>query len=154
MARDIASQMILAEWLFVETVADVGQRSQNPGERSRYELLGIAPLLRMLLLDGASLVDTVRAGRPEVLLEFRVQPWRAPATDDETGPPPYALRLGGPESAKGPRREAPITALPGELVKWYRRRIRSWANATEGLPSRSSRRSARPSGKPPGSLYR
>jgi hypothetical protein len=104
MARNIGTQMILAEWLFVETVADVRHRSQNPGERSRYELLGIAPLLRKLLLDGASLVDTVRAGRPEALLEFRVRPWRAPATDAEAeaGTLPHALRLGGPELVGGP----------------------------------------------------
>jgi hypothetical protein len=74
MAREMGTQMILAEWLFVETVADVRHRSQNPGDRSRYGLLGIAPMLRKLLLDGASLVDTVRAGRPEALLEFRVLP--------------------------------------------------------------------------------
>lgn len=59
MARDIGSQMILAEWLFVETVADVRHRSQNPGDRSRYDLLGIAPLPRKLLLERASLVDIV-----------------------------------------------------------------------------------------------
>lgn len=42
-----------------------------PGGRSRYELLGIAPLLRKLLLDGTSLVDTVRARRSDVTIEFR-----------------------------------------------------------------------------------
>lgn len=42
MARDIGAQMILAEWLFVETVADVRRRSEEPSVRSRYELLGIA----------------------------------------------------------------------------------------------------------------
>lgn len=102
MARDIGAQMILAEWLFVETVADVRHRSQNPGTRSRYELLSIAPLLRKLLLDGASVVDIVRAGRPEVLIEFRVRPWRTPAADAETETPPYMLRLGGPELVGGP----------------------------------------------------
>ena len=102
MARDIGTQMTLAEWLFVETIADVRHRSQNPGERSRYELLGIAPLLRKLFIDGASLVDTVRAGRPEVPIEFQVRPWRAPAVDVEAGSPPYTLRLGGPELVGGP----------------------------------------------------
>jgi hypothetical protein len=58
MTRDIGAQMMLAEWLFVETVSDVRRRSEDPGSRSRYELLRIAPLLRKLLLDGSTLVDT------------------------------------------------------------------------------------------------
>lgn len=110
MPRDIGVQMILAEWLFVETVADVRHRSQNPGDRSRYELLGIAPLLRKLLLDGTSLVDTVKAGRPEILLEFRVRPWLPPATDIKVGAPRYSLRLGGPELVGKPDNSAVRTA--------------------------------------------
>ncbi len=77
MARDIGEQMILAEWLFVETVDDLRSRSQHPASRTRYELLGIAPLLRKLLLDGAPLLETVRVARPEVPVEFRIRPWTA-----------------------------------------------------------------------------
>ena len=101
MARDTGNQMILAEWLFVEPVADVRHRSQNPSDRSRYELLGIAPLLRKLLLDGASLVDTVRAGRLEVPFEFRVRPWRAPSPDAEARALPYASDSAVPNSSAG-----------------------------------------------------
>ncbi len=54
MARDIGEQMILAEWLFVETIDDLHRRTDDPASRTRYELLGIAPLLRKLLLDGAT----------------------------------------------------------------------------------------------------
>lgn len=75
MARDIGEQMVLAEWLFVETVDDLRHRSQDPASRTRYELLGIAPLLRKLLLDGAPLLETVRAARPEVPVEFHIRPW-------------------------------------------------------------------------------
>lgn len=50
---------MLAEWLFVETIADVRQRSEDPGVRSRYEQLGIAPLLRKLLIDAIPLLNTV-----------------------------------------------------------------------------------------------
>jgi hypothetical protein len=102
--RDIGIQMMLAEWLFVETTADVRQRSSGPSTRSRYELIGIAPLLRKLLLDGTSLVDTVRRVRPEVPVEFRIMPWNAPAADDhaETLPVRRILRLGGPELVGGP----------------------------------------------------
>lgn len=93
MARDIGAQMMLAEWLFVETVSDVRRRSEDPGSRSRYELLGIAPLLRKLLLDGSALVDSVRTARREVPIEFRINPWSLP---DERGDDlPYAIRLGG-----------------------------------------------------------
>lgn len=43
---------MIAEWLLVETVDVLRRRSTHLAERSRYELLGIAPLLRKLLLDG------------------------------------------------------------------------------------------------------
>lgn len=92
MARDIGAQMILAEWLFVETVFDMRRRSEDPGSRNRYALLGIAPLLRKLLLDGSALVDTVRTARPEVPIEFRITPWSAP--DERGDGPPYVTRLG------------------------------------------------------------
>ncbi|WP_420180837.1 hypothetical protein [Paenarthrobacter sp. TA1.8] len=57
MAGSIGEQMILAEWLFVETVDDIRRRCQNPAMRTRYELLGIAPLLRKLLIDDAPLLQ-------------------------------------------------------------------------------------------------
>lgn len=89
--------MMLVEWLFVETVADVRRRSHEPSARSRYELLGIAPLLRKLLIDGRTLVDTVRAGRPEVPTDFRIIPWSAPEAGQDAEQLEYLLRLGGPE---------------------------------------------------------
>lgn len=93
---------MLAEWLFVETVADVRRRSQDPGVRDRYELLGIAPLLRKLLIDAHPLLNTVRTARPEVPTEFRIRQWSAP--DDGRGDAdlPYLFRLGGPELVGGP----------------------------------------------------
>lgn len=51
MAPEIGPEMMLAEWLSLESVADVRRRSHEPSARSRNELLGIAPLLRKLLLD-------------------------------------------------------------------------------------------------------
>ena len=93
---------MLAEWLFVETVADVRRRSQDPGARSRYELLGIAPLLRKLLIDARPLLNTVRAARPDVPMDFRIRQWSAP--DDGRGDAdlPHLFRLGGPELVGGP----------------------------------------------------
>jgi hypothetical protein len=75
MAWGIGEQMILAEWLFVETVDDIRRRCQDPAMRTRYELLGIAPLLRKLLIDDAPLLHTVRAARREVPVIFRIQSW-------------------------------------------------------------------------------
>lgn len=75
MARNISEQMILAEWLFVETLDDIRRRSQNPAIRTRYELLGIAPLLRKLLIDDAPLLHTVRTVRREVPVTFRIHSW-------------------------------------------------------------------------------
>lgn len=102
MAADIGPEMMLAEWLFVETVADVRRRSRDPGARGRYELLGIAPLLRKLLIDARPLLNTVRAARPDVPTGFRIRQWSAPDEGrDDTGLP-YLLRLGGPELVGGP----------------------------------------------------
>lgn len=102
MVGDMGAQMILAEWLFVETVADVRRRSHDVSARSRYELLGVAPLLRKLLLDGTPLVSMIRRGRPEVPLEFRIRPWPAPTADAEDKALPWLLRLSGPEMVGTP----------------------------------------------------
>ncbi|MBP1325482.1 hypothetical protein JOF28_000714 [Leucobacter exalbidus] len=75
MAQDIGEQLILAEWLFVETVDDLRRRSTNPETRTRYELLGIAPLLRKLLTDGKALLNTIKTTRPEVPIEFHIRSW-------------------------------------------------------------------------------
>lgn len=102
MAPEIGPETMLAEWLFVETVADVRRRSQDPGARSRYELLGIAPLLRKLLIDARPLINTVRAARPEVATDFRIRQWSAPDDTPDDADLPYLLRLGGPEMVGGP----------------------------------------------------
>jgi hypothetical protein len=101
MAPKIGPETMLAEWLFVETIADVRRRSEYPGEQSRYELLGIAPLLRKLLIDASPLLNTVRAARPEVPTEFRIKQWTAPVVGRDAELP-YLLRLGGSELVGGP----------------------------------------------------
>lgn len=93
---------MLAEWLFVETVDDVRRRSQNPGSRTRYELLGIAPLLRKLLIDARPLLNTVRAAHPDTLTDFRIKEWSAPNDSRYDTDLPYLLQLGGPELVGGP----------------------------------------------------
>jgi hypothetical protein len=102
MAPEIGPETMLAEWLFVETVADVRRRSQDPGARGRYELLGIAPLLRKLLIDARPLLNTVRAARPDVSTDFRIRQWSAPDDSRYDADLPYLLRLGGPELVGGP----------------------------------------------------
>ncbi len=110
MARDIGEQMIVAEWLFVQTHDDLRQRCRNPGDRSRYELLGIAPLLRKLLLDGSPLLQTVQIARPEVPVEFRIRPWSAEGRGLERAGLERHLGLGGDELVGGPDDPA-ITSL-------------------------------------------
>jgi len=72
MARGFGDEMMLAEWLFVNTVDDLRERSSNPSSTDRYSLLGIAPLLRKLLIDERPLVNTVKAARLTVPIEFRI----------------------------------------------------------------------------------
>jgi hypothetical protein len=102
MVLKMGPEMMIAEWLFVETVADIRQRSEHPRARSRYELLGIAPLLRKLLIDGSPLLNTVRAARPEIRTEFRIRQWSASDNSQHGKDLPYLLRLGGPELIGGP----------------------------------------------------
>ena len=101
MAPMIGPEMMLAEWLFVETLDDVRRRSQDPGARSRYELLGIAPLLRKLLIDGRPLLNTVRAVRPEEPTEFRIRQWSTREDGQNGEDLRCLLRLGGPELVGG-----------------------------------------------------
>lgn len=104
-ARDIGAQMMLAEWLFVETIADLRDRSQNPAPRSRYELLGIAPLLRKLLTDrGEPLLVTVKRARHGITPQFRIRPWQVPDGVDESLN--YLIRLSGPELVGDPETPA------------------------------------------------
>lgn len=125
MAPKMGPETMLAEWLFVETVADVRRRSEDPGARTRYELLGIAPLLRKLLIDACPLLNTVRAARPEVPTEFRIRQWRAPEDSRYDADLPYLLRLGGPELVGGP--EDPV--LP-KLKQFIGARV----GLVQGLP--------------------
>jgi hypothetical protein len=135
MAPKVGPETMLAEWLFVETVADVRRRSQDPGARSRYEMLGIAPLLRKLLIDARPLLNTVRAARPDIPTDFRIRQWSAPGDGRDDADQSYLLRLGGPELVGGPEHPAlpklqqfigarvgqvqgrPLTVL--EVVKYY-----------------------------------
>ena len=110
MAREIGEQMIIAEWLFVETVDDLRRRCQEPGDRSRYELLGIAPLLRKLLLDATPLLQTVQIVRPEVSVAFRIRPWSPVGRGLEQAGLERHLGLGGEELVGGPDDSA-ITSL-------------------------------------------
>ena len=111
------------------------QRSQDPGERSRYEMRGIAPLLRHLLIDARPLLNTVRAAHPDVPTDLRIRQWSAPGDGRDHADLPYLLRLGGPELLGGPEHPAlhklqqfigaragqvqgrPLTVL--EVVKYY-----------------------------------
>lgn len=106
--RDIGAQMMLAEWLFVETVADLRGRSHDPESRSRYELLGIALLLRKLLTDrGEPLLATVKWARQEVKTHFRIRPWQVPVGEDDSLE--HLVRLSGPELV-GDAQTAALTA--------------------------------------------
>lgn len=63
-----AGRRQLVDWLYLETVNDMQQRCTPPhGHSARYRYLGLAPLLRKVLLDGdKSLIHQARRvpGRP------------------------------------------------------------------------------------------
>jgi hypothetical protein len=105
--------MILAEWLFVETVTDIDRRSQRRTAYNRYELLGIAPLLRKLLLDRGPLLDKVKSDRLNGPLIFAVHPWRPPTPVDRQDDPKYELQLGTPDI--GAEADPPAEGVPSFL---------------------------------------
>jgi len=77
---DISAQMILAEWLFVETVSDLERRRRNRAPHSRYELLYIALLLRKLHIDKIPLLNAAKGDHLNGPLLFRVY-YRLPTRD-------------------------------------------------------------------------
>lgn len=93
MSPQLSLQTILAEWLFVETIDDLNRRIKEPDIQNRYQLLGIAPLLRKLLLDKPPLINTIRAVRPDISTKFHISQWSDPGDDSL----PFYLRLAGPE---------------------------------------------------------
>ncbi|WP_146077410.1 hypothetical protein [Rathayibacter rathayi] len=105
--------MILAKWLFVETVSDVQRRRRHRAVYSRYELLGIAPLLRKLLIDQRPLLDTVKSDRLEGALLFDVHPWRPPLPGEGQEELQYELRLGTPDV--GAEANTPTEGVPSFL---------------------------------------
>lgn len=109
MARDLGEQMIMAEWLFVETLDDIRRRSQNLGKLRRYKLLGMTPLLRKLLPDRAPLLTTIRVVRSEIPIEFRIRSWEDQDRFADEGLERY-LGLGSEEQVGGPD-TSPITKL-------------------------------------------
>lgn len=54
-----ASPASVNDWLYLETINDLQRRTVSLEAANRYELLGIAAMLRKLLLDGTSLLDEV-----------------------------------------------------------------------------------------------
>ncbi|MGO2750292.1 MAG: hypothetical protein ACTIA6_09605 [Pseudoclavibacter sp.] len=61
-------------WLFLMTVSDIRERINKSGP-SRYELLGLSPLLRKLLSDGPdTLLPTVRAQFRRTRIRFECKP--------------------------------------------------------------------------------
>ncbi|MDR6867555.1 hypothetical protein J2Y69_002159 [Microbacterium resistens] len=71
------AQQHLVDWLFIETIDDLQERHLLfPRREDRYRVLGIAPLLRKLLLDGGkSLVVAVRRPGNRPAPRFRVRPY-------------------------------------------------------------------------------
>lgn len=69
----------IAQWVFMNTMVDLEARINDPGITGpRYQMLGVAPLLRKLLIDGGTLVDRVNR-RYRLDLEYEIVPF---ALDD------------------------------------------------------------------------
>jgi hypothetical protein len=66
------SRRALTEWLFMNTIADLQRRADE--EANRYEVLGISPLLRKLLLDASPLLNAAKRYHPEVDVRFHLAP--------------------------------------------------------------------------------
>lgn len=76
------------DWLFLETVKDLDVRARAGA--SRYEKLGIAPLLRKLVLDKHPLVRAVAERHRDVPIAFRFVPF-TPAEPDPARDPSIVM---------------------------------------------------------------
>lgn len=67
--------LAIAEWVFIHTMADIRARITDPSlSQDRYHMLGLAPLLRKLLIDGGNLVSRVNRNR-RLPIEFAMNPF-------------------------------------------------------------------------------
>lgn len=65
----------IAQWVFQQTMADLKNRVSDPSlAGDRYQMLGLAPLLRKLLIDGGNLVQAVNR-RYKIDLKFGITPF-------------------------------------------------------------------------------
>lgn len=65
----------VAQWVFKQTMDDIKRRVHDPAlSGDRYQILGIAPLLRKLLIDGGNLVQAVNR-RYKLGLSFQIAPF-------------------------------------------------------------------------------
>lgn len=87
---DDAARQHLADWLFLETLADLRDRMAAPVDlTARYRVLGIAPLLRKLVLDGdKTLLHKARARGSRPAPRFR-------ATAYSYAPIPDGMKMQG-----------------------------------------------------------
>jgi hypothetical protein len=64
----------MADWLFVNTLEDIRLRSQDPKASDRYTLLGLAPLLRKMVMDRTNLFQPSASAR-HTKVAFRINPY-------------------------------------------------------------------------------
>lgn len=69
---------MMTEWLLLETMADIERRVQSV---DRYTVLGLAPLLRKLLVDGEPLLQAVRRNRRKPAVAFPLRPFVLPGEE-------------------------------------------------------------------------
>lgn len=104
-----AFQREMIEWLFLRTFEDIEARTLNWRTASKYELLGLAPLLRKMLLDSRALATAAnmyhRLDLQFVAHEMDIEFARTP-------PPPMIL-MGGADEEFGPVTHAQFV-IPGQ----------------------------------------
>lgn len=65
----------VAQWVFTNTLADMKNRIEDEAlAGDRYQMLGLAPILRKLLIDGGNLVQLVNR-RYRIPLTFKIVPF-------------------------------------------------------------------------------
>lgn len=67
-------RLTMADWLFVNTLEDIKLRSRDPEASDRYTLLGLAPLLRKMVMDQTNLFQPSASVR-RMKVTFRINPY-------------------------------------------------------------------------------
>lgn len=115
-----ADVLVFAEWLLSHTLDDLGGRLKAEPVTDRYTVLGIAPLLRKLIIDSPSVLTKVLDGRRKLYggsgtrPRYSIAPYEPKPKEEDAGHGgrwQLILALGGAALLEGAKVKVPLDKL-------------------------------------------